>query len=151
MRSEERFTNIEVHFQIIEERIQIEAEQFHLNRQEIVPPEVDTQCFYHLYENSCQFKQRVFLSKSFFNKLLKDNFSHLKLYKSAKSVCHVCESSRGKRKKKGISTDQKNAIQTSENDHFLMLKEMKHHFIETSKYPEMDVEFGRLSHKECHH
>lgn len=95
---------------------------------------------YRLYENICEFKQRVKWSRSAFMKALKANFPYLRAYKPEKSECLICQSNHEKKKRKVLSPAVLENIQQEEADHFAALRELKNELVSSIREPEVGVE-----------
>lgn len=84
---------------------------------------------YEIYTNLCTFKQRTVLSKTIFNKVFKNRFSHLMPYKSI-SVCRICPRLKALEKRKVLSLEQNEKIQKERDEHDSRVKNVKNEFLQ---------------------
>lgn len=103
-------------------------------------PSLTLNTVYHLYGNSCEFKQKKKVSKSVFMRILKTNFPHLHAFKPEKSTCSDCESINKQKKIKVLSPETMANVQKQEDDHFAAVREFKNEFINIVNDPEFGVE-----------
>lgn len=102
-------------------------------------PRLNLNAIYQLYTNNCSFKQVKELSKTVFNKILKRNFSHLQVFKLAKS-CSICQNSHAQKKKKVLSPELIECIDKEHDDHLTTVKDVKNELLHCIEEPEIGVE-----------
>lgn len=102
-------------------------------------PNLTLNTVYHLYENTCEFKQKTKLSKSVFIGIFKTNFPHLQAFKTNKSKCSICHNIDTQKKFKVLSPAVLENIQKQKDEHFAALGELKDELINSVHDPVIGV------------